>query len=101
MSGRVNPFDDYIHMVPQDIPTDPPPKYKVDREDTLRPHWWNVREWRKRVWAFLAAGVIIVIIVIVVAVVEVEKENAYPTYAPLNYSLAETCAYSLLLLGQF
>ncbi|KAM5374913.1 hypothetical protein ACJZ2D_006257 [Fusarium nematophilum] len=52
--------------------------------------WWNPRYWRKRVWAGVAAGVVILlVIVIAVAVTEVRK-NRYPDYSTLSYSLKDT-----------
>ena len=87
-----NPFADDIYMAPQNAPRGPPPATKFDADDTLRPHRWDAREWRKRTWAFLAAGLIAIIVIIVVVVVEVKKQNRYPDYTPLKYSLADTCA---------
>jgi len=68
----------------------PPPTYKVDREDTLRPSGWNVKYWGWKKFATAGAIVAIVIIVVVVAVVEVMKNNRYPDYSKLNYSLVDT-----------
>ena len=69
------------------------PAYRIDDEDTLKPRWYDVREWRKKIWIGLGVAVAIIIIVVVVAVVEVERANRYPDYSPLSYSLAETCMY--------
>jgi len=94
MSGRpANPFADDIYMADQDAPMQPKTAYTYEREETLRPRRWDVRSWKKRVWAIIAAIVAVIIIVVVVAVVEVEKENRYPAYAPLKYSLSDTCMH--------
>lgn len=90
---RKNQHSEEIHMVGGDR-MGGPPKYEVDNEDTLSPHWWNLKAWRKRTFVFLALGLAIMIAVIVVIVVEVEKKNAYPDYSKLNYSLVDTCTYS-------
>jgi hypothetical protein len=74
----------------------PPPAYKVNREDTLTPHWWDIREWSRKKLILLGAGLIALIIILVVVIVEEEKKNAYPDYATLNYTLAATCQYSTL-----
>ena len=97
-----NPFADDIYMAPEQMPRGPPPTTKFDADDTLRPHRWDVREWRKRTWAFLTAGIVIIIIIIIVVVVEVKKQNQYPDYTPLKYSLADTCTcVPSLLLHRF
>lgn len=72
-----------------------PPAYKLDREDTLAPHWWDVREWSKKVITFVVLGVAIIIAIIVAVVVVVEKKNKYPNYSQLSYSLVGNCMYSL------
>lgn len=79
----------------QSIPWGSPPPYKIDREDTLAPYWWDMREWSWKKFMLLGVGIAIVIIILVVAIVEVEKENAYPDYSPLNYTLLDTCQYFL------
>jgi hypothetical protein len=96
MAYKQSPFAEDISMAPQSAPMGP--AYKYDAEDALRPHRWDVREWRKRTWAFLAVGLIVIIIIVVVVVVEVKKQNRYPDYAPLKYSLSDTCWYSPPLL---
>lgn len=71
----------------------PPPAYKVDREDTLAPKWWDARHWSKKTYLFVGLGLAVLIAVLVVIIVEVEKKNAYPNYSALSYSLQDTCQY--------
>lgn len=73
------------------MPSDSPPKYEVDDPSSLAPRWWDVRAWSKKTLAIVGAGLIVLIIVVVVVPVEVSKNNAYPNYSPLNYSLKDTC----------
>lgn len=90
MAGRTK--HPYVGMVSDsNMPMGPSPGYKVDRDDTLNPSPWDVRQWSWKKWAMLIAGIVIVVVVIVVAVVEVEKNNKYPDYSPLTYTLADTC----------
>ncbi|KAB8303180.1 hypothetical protein EYC80_004627 [Monilinia laxa] len=72
------------------MPSDSPPKYEVDDPTSLAPRWWDVRAWSKKRLAIVGAGLIVLIIVVVVVPVEVSKNNAYPNYSPLNYSLKDT-----------
>jgi hypothetical protein len=74
-----------------DMANGSPPQYKVDREDTLAPRWWNVREWSKKKLVFTGLGLAILIAVIIIIVVMVEKKNAYPNYSQLTYSLVDQC----------
>lgn len=56
--------------------------------------WWNARYWTWKVWAGIAAIVVIFFIILGVAVgVSRNKKKAYPTYSQLTYSLKETCKY--------
>jgi len=76
---------------PQDnIQMGAPPAYKVDREDSLAPRWWDIREWSRKKLILTGAGLIAVIIILVVVIVEETKKNAYPNYTTLNYTLAAT-----------
>ncbi|WXC49681.1 hypothetical protein QX201_009358 [Fusarium graminearum] len=60
------------------------------RHASSRMPWWNPRYWRKGIWAaVILAFVVVLIIVIAVSVTKV-KENRYPDYSPLSYSLADT-----------
>jgi hypothetical protein len=73
---------------------------EFDRPDVLGHKWYDVKAWGKKVWIGIAAAVAILIIVIVVAVVETNKKNnKYPDYSRLSYSVSETCkSYRLLYL---
>lgn len=56
--------------------------------------WWNPRYWRKRVWAAVSAVIVIVIVIAVaVGVTQAKKNNAYPDYSALSYSLSDTCKW--------
>lgn len=61
--------------------------------------WWNPRYWRKRVWAGLVAAILIIVVIAVAVGVTQSKNNAYPDYTTLSYSLSETCEliYSVLI----
>lgn len=89
--GNENPFSDNMQMATSPGHTPAPPKYELDREDTLNPHWYDVKSWGWKAWAGIGAVVAIIIIVVVVAVVEVEKANWYPNYSQLTYTLEDTC----------
>jgi hypothetical protein len=68
-----------------------PRAYVVEKPETLRPRWYDYKNWGWKTYAALSAAVAIAIIVIVVAVVEVEKANRYPNYSKLTYTLEDTC----------
>jgi hypothetical protein len=89
-----NQYSENVHMISSyDGPNmEPPPPYKVDRDDTLAPRWWDVRAWSKKKLALVAAGLAIAIVVLIVIIVEVTKNNKYPDYSKLNYALTDTCA---------
>ena len=55
--------------------------------------WWNPRYWRKRVWAAIAVVLLIVIVIAVAVGVTEAKNNKYPDYSELSYSLSETCKF--------
>ncbi|KAG8669694.1 hypothetical protein FPOAC2_09037 [Fusarium poae] len=60
------------------------------RHASSRMPWWNPRYWGKIIWAaVILAFFVLLIIVIAVSVTKV-KENRYPDYSPLSYSLADT-----------
>lgn len=100
-SRRKHPYTENIGMVSDgNAPMVPPPEYKVDRDDTLNPSPWDIREWSWKKWAALIGGIVIVVVVVVIAVVEVEKKNKYPDYSALTYTLADTCKYLLLSTSQ-
>ena len=62
------------------------------RTTATRP-WWNPRYWARKVWLIIVAIIIIIIIIAVAVGVTVSKNNAYPLYKELSYSLADTCKY--------
>lgn len=82
-------------------PGEAPPRYEeimLTRDNGSVRHlqssmpWWNPRYWRKRVWGGVVAAILIVIAIIIgVVVSQVKKNNAYPNYTQLSYSLSETC----------
>lgn len=86
-SRRKNRASDEVHMM------GPPPTYAVDEEDTLAPRWYEVKHWSKKVWLLVGLGIAIIIAIIIVIAVVVSRNNRYPNYSKLNYSLKETCAY--------
>lgn len=51
--------------------------------------WWDFKTWRRRTWAILVAIVVVIIIVIVVVVTMLQKNNAYPNYKRLVYTLSD------------
>ncbi|KAE9364550.1 glycoside hydrolase family 16 protein [Stipitochalara longipes BDJ] len=64
--------------------------YQFDREDSYYHPWYNFKYWGKRAWAGFVAVVVLIIVIIIIVAVEVTKNNAYPDYTQLSYSLAET-----------
>lgn len=56
--------------------------------------WWNPRYWGKRV--FITIGIIAIIVLVIIIIVAVmvtkaaKKNNAYPNYTNVTYSLSET-----------
>jgi hypothetical protein len=87
-SGRKDEYDHNIQMVTNG----PPSAYDFNggQQDSA-PRWFNLRHWRKRTLILSAlAMVIVIVIVVAVAVVEV-KNNAYPDYSQLNYTLVDQC----------
>jgi len=86
-------FVSTANMAPETFSMGAPPKYMVDREDTLNHAWWNVKYWGKKGW-FIFAGVVVVILIIIgVAAGVTARNNRYPTYSKLTYSLAENCMF--------
>jgi hypothetical protein len=66
--------------------------FQFGREDSYYYHpWYNFKYWGKKAWAGAIAVVVLIIVIIIIIAVEVTKNNAYPDYTKLNYSLAETC----------
>ena len=99
-SRRKHPYTENIGMAGESSGSNlgPPPEYKVDREDTLNPSPWDVRQWSWKRWAMLIVGVVVVIVAVIIIAVEVTKKNKYPDYSALTYTLADTCAFTSLLL---
>ncbi|EGX89459.1 endo-1,3(4)-beta-glucanase, putative [Cordyceps militaris CM01] len=65
---------------------------KPSRTATTKMPWWNPRYWARKVWIAVAVAVVIIVVVIGVAVgVTVSKNNAYPSYKALSYTLQDTC----------
>lgn len=56
--------------------------------------WWNPRYWRKSIWAGVILSFAVVLIIIIAVSVMKVKENRYPDYSPLSYSLADTCKFT-------
>ncbi|KAG9227952.1 glycoside hydrolase family 16 protein [Amylocarpus encephaloides] len=53
--------------------------------------WWHPKGWGKKILGGIAATIVILIVVIVVPVVVTRnKDNAYPNYSTLTYSLSES-----------
>lgn len=46
--------------------------------------------WSKKTWIIVGSAAVIILIVVIVVPVEVAKENAYPSYTSINYTLADT-----------
>jgi hypothetical protein len=61
--------------------------------------WWNPRYWRKAVWIIVVLVVLAIAIGVGVGVgvTQSKKNNAYPDYAELNYSLKDTSKFSTLV----
>ncbi|KAG8158863.1 hypothetical protein KVR01_011306 [Diaporthe batatas] len=65
-----------------------PPRYGYYGDE--RPdRWWDLRTWRRRTWAILVAIVVVIVIVVVVVVTMLQKNNAYPNYKRLVYTLSD------------
>lgn len=63
-----------------------PPRYYGDERPDK---WWDFKTWRRRTWAILVAIVVVIIIVIVIVVTMLQKNNAYPNYKRLVYTLSD------------
>ena len=64
--------------------------------------WYEWRSWSKRIWAYIAVGIVVILIIIIIVPVEVSKTahaNSYPDYTPLNYTLKDTCEFARSLPG--
>jgi len=69
----------------------PPPAYRLDDEDILKPHWWQIQHWGRKKQVLLGLGIAAIIAIIVAVVVKVEKNNKYPDYNALNYTKVNQC----------
>lgn len=49
-----------------------------------------LKSWSKKTWIIVGSVAVVVLIIIIVVPVEVAKENAYPNYTTINYTLADT-----------
>lgn len=80
-------YGDAHRQLPGQVPA-PAANMDYGREAYSSP-WYR----KKRTWAAAALAIIIVIVVPVAVVVSRnnERENSYPDYSPLNYTLLETC----------
>lgn len=71
---------------------------KASRAATTKMPWWNPRYWARKVWIAIVVVVVVVIIVVIAVAVGVtlsKKDNAYPSYKELSYTLQDTCKYHL------
>ncbi|KAL1881900.1 hypothetical protein Daus18300_000954 [Diaporthe australafricana] len=88
LSSRSSP-PDYADLPPLNMKKGPgnlPPRYYGDQGGDK---WWDFKTWRRRTWAIIAAVLVVIIIVIVVVVTMLQKNNAYPNYKRLVYSLSD------------
>ncbi|KAK2602442.1 hypothetical protein N8I77_008972 [Diaporthe amygdali] len=51
--------------------------------------WWDFKTWRRRTWAIIVSIVVVIIVVVVIVVTMLQKNNAYPNYKRLSYSLSD------------
>jgi len=90
-----NNFTDNVQMFGA-----PPPAYEIDRQGSLAPKWYEWRYWGRRKWIMIGVGAALIIaIVIAIGVVVGRKDNRYPDYTRLQYTLAESREFLLPLLG--
>ncbi len=69
---------------------------KASRAATTKMPWWNPRYWARKVWiAVVAVLVIVIVIAVAVGVTVSKKDNAYPSYNALSYTLQDTCKFYL------
>lgn len=72
-----------------------PPPYSAHAPDAEKmaaaPSKWNPKSWGLKTKIGVAAGVIAVIIAIIVGAYYGVRNNKYPNYSKLNYSLQKTC----------
>lgn len=72
-----------------------PPPYSATAPDAEKvaagPSKWNPKSWGLKTKIGVAAGVVAVIIAIIVGAYYGVRNNKYPNYSKLNYSLQRTC----------
>lgn len=67
------------------------PPYTFDHfEGEQSRSWKKPNTWGKKIWISIAAGVVVVIVAVVVGAVLGVRNDAYPSYSPLSYSLEDT-----------
>lgn len=100
---RKNSANDQVRLADDyGTPMGAPPKYQVDREDTLGKPWYNVKSWGWKAWTSVGVVLAIVVAVVVAVAVVVTKNNKYPDYSKLNYKIVDTCmSHPALLPGCF
>lgn len=87
-STRSSP-PDYADLPPLNMKKGPgslPQRYYGDERGD---RWWDFKTWRRRTWAILVAVVVVIIIVIVIVVTMLQKNNAYPNYKRVVYTLSD------------
>ena len=85
--AQKNRFSDTVRLTNA---APPPYAFNEDLKSAPARSRFDPRGWSKRAWIIAAVGFIILIIIIVVAAVVASKNNKYPAYAKLNYSLSDT-----------
>ena len=55
--------------------------------------WWNPRYWSRKVWIIVGIVLVVIIVIIIAVAVTVSKNNAYPNYTELSYTLKDTCEF--------
>lgn len=87
-STRSSP-PDYADLPPLNMKKGPVNLSQRYYGDERGDKWWDFKTWRRRTWAILVAVLVVIIIVIVVVVTMLQKNNAYPNYKRLVYSLSD------------
>ncbi|KAF2104357.1 glycoside hydrolase family 16 protein [Rhizodiscina lignyota] len=69
---------------------DAPPAYGFDDPYTTpQGSSWHPRNWGKKTWIGVVLGAVVLIVVIIVGAVVGVRNNAYPSYSRLNYTLED------------
>lgn len=87
-STRSSP-PDYADLPPLNMKRGPVNLSQRYYGDERGDKWWDFKTWRRRTWAILVAVLVVIIIVIVIVVTMLQKNNAYPNYKRLVYSLSD------------